>query len=137
MLNECRGFVIEHKGIFEKAIIAYAAILPEPTRDNCTNPNTHILLDAMEKFLEYDTNDSKRKLYKAAWKIGISEVEHDPSYADRGGWLIEFLANSDYKPRSQGHPNRLWKEPEPYGGGYLIKDKTLLKFKGRFKILEG
>ena len=123
--------------ILEKAIIAYASILPEPTKENCIYPNTHILLDIRDEYFKYADNPTKDKLERAVWKIFITEYEHDHYYGDRISFGIEKAANSEWKPRSVGHPVLYWNEPEPYGGGYLIKDETLKKYARRFKNLGG
>lgn len=135
MLREARQFVIEHKGIFMKAIVAFADILPEPTKENTVRHNTHVLIDLRDKFLRYDTIANRTKLYEAAWKIFIAEYEHDADETYRFDWLVEELANSDWETRPIGHPATNWQEPDPYGGGYLIKDDTLLKHKRRFNLL--
>ncbi len=137
MLKENRGFVIAKKLIFETAIIAYALIIPDFTHENVTRPNSHILVDARDEFFEHYDNPHKLKLLKAAWKILISECEHDNHYQWLFEWLVEYLVNHDFKPRPAGHPIKHWKEPEPYGGGYLIKDETLKKYARRFKNLGG
>ena len=116
-----RDFIIRHKGIFEKAIIAYAKILPEPTKDNILHPNTQKLLDMRDKFFLYEDNRGKEKLFGAGFKILIAEYEHDPYYHYRFDWLLEEIVNSGWKPRPMGYPNKFWREPEPYGGGYLVK----------------
>jgi len=112
-----RGFVIEHKGVFEKAIIAYALILPEPTKENTLEPNCHILLDIRDRFRERNT--VKPALFEAAWKALICEYEHDPCYRNRLDWLLEELVESvldgEWKPRPTNHPSGGWKEPHPYG----------------------
>lgn len=127
MLREARGYIITHKAIFMKAIIAFARILPEFTREDCDRPNTAILLDIRDKFFKYDTIESRRPLYEAAWKILIAEYEHDGDETFRLDWLVEEIANSEWQPRPMGHPVTCWQEPDPYGGGFLIKDETLGK----------
>ena len=116
ILQEARQFVIEHKGVFEKSIIAYASAFPEPTIENTTNHNTHILITLKDKFLEYEDNPNRKKLFEAAWKIFIIEYEHDPYYRARFDFIIEEIIKSDWMPRRLGHPVSHWREPEPYGG---------------------
>ena len=139
MLKTARQYVIKHKDIFMKAITAYASILPEVTRENTELPNTHILIDKRDKFFTHERNIGRKPLMEAVWKVLLSEYEHDIYYRNRFDWLLEELANSGWKPRSCDHPtNEHWTEPEPYGGGYLIKDETLKQpiFKRRMRILE-
>ena len=137
MLKENRQYVIESiKNPLHAAIILYGMKYLEPTRENCKNPNSHILLDAQDKLFEYYTNKRNFALFRAVFRILIGEYEHDNHYQWILDWMLEFLVNSDWRPRPCGHPSKSWIEPEPYGGGYLIKDDTLRKFKRRFKILE-
>jgi len=120
-----------------KAIILLANRYEEPTHENVLHPNSHILLDIRDKFLEYETNPSRRELFCAVFRVVIHKNE-DPYYGRRLDWLIEMIANSDWVTRPCDYPNEYWNEPEPYGGGYLIKDDTLEQpiFKKRLKILE-
>ncbi len=131
MLQSMRGFVIEHKGIFEKAIIAYANILPEPTKENTLEPNSHILIDKEEGFFKYYNNSSKTPLFKALWKVGICEYEHDPHYRHIGDWFVEELVESvlegKWKPRPNRHPSGGWNEPHPYGEYVNRSFKNLIK----------
>ena len=122
MLIHIRDFVIKHKGIFEKAIIAYAKALPEPTKEMgrdgyCLEPTSHVLLDFREKFRSYYANPTKQALFEAGWKIAIDENEHDPHYRDIVfGWLVEELVEAvldgRWPPRRSGHPSSSWKEPQ-------------------------
>lgn len=127
-LGRARKFVIDHKSIFEKAIIAYAAILPEYTRENCNDPNTKILFDVEDKFWEFYSNPGKEKLFKAGWKIAKFENEHDPHYRDIVfGWLVEEIVEAvvdgEWTPRPVGHPSGFWKEPRIPGVGNYGKYK--------------
>ncbi len=115
ILKGARQFVIEHKGIFQKAIIAFASVFPEPTIENTTHPNTHILIGTKGKFLEYEDNPGRKALFEAAWKIFIAEYEHDPYYRYRFDWILEQILESDWSPRPLGHPVNCWKEPERDG----------------------
>ena len=122
MLVTMRAFVIKHKAIFRLAVIAYAKILLEPTKDNTLEPNSHILLDIRDKFFEHYTLPDRRTLFESAWKIFICEYEHDPHYRHIGDWLIEELVESvmsgEWKPRPIGEPSGWWKEPRYSEGNY-------------------
>ena len=87
MLSLKRRFVIKYKGIFMKAIIAFAHTLPEPTKERTRLPNTHI---------------------RAAWKILIDEYEHDGDVSDLLNWVIGEIKESDWKPRLKS-PKNSWK----------------------------
>ena len=131
-----RQFIIEHKGMFEKAIIAYANCLPEVTRRNTIHPNTHLLLDFEERFFGYYTNPQRVPLWRAVFKIAEAEYEHDPEKKYLIDVIFEWVANSNWIPRPLGHPRETWCEPEPYGGGHLIKNKKLGELKGRMDRME-
>ena len=131
-----RDLIIKYKGIFTKALIWFAKRLPEPTRENVIRPNSKVLLDMRDEFFKCEDNGGRHELFEAIWKIFIVEYEHDIYYSNRIDWLVEQAVNRGWHPRPCGHPNTCWKEEEPYGGGYLIKDETLLANRKRFKILE-
>lgn len=144
MLREMRGYVITKiKAPLQKALVLIGKRYPEPTRENTHLPNTHILLDLRDKFKKYEDNPyysptrkGRQELFDAIWKIFIDEYEHDIYYRTRIDWIIEEIVNSEWKPRDMGYPNQCWNEPHPYGGGYLIKDETLLNLARRFEKLE-
>ncbi len=137
-LSKARAFVIGHKAIFEKAIIAFAAILPDYTRENCNEVNTKILFDIEDKFWRFYNLPTRTALFKAAWKIAKFENEHDPHYRDIiFGWaveeLVEAVIDGRWKPRPIGHPSGFWNEPRVEGagdhGGY--KGRRFARFIGR------
>ena len=114
--GKMRGFVIKHKGVFMKAIIAFAKILEEPTKENTTRHNTHILIDIRDKYFKLDNLPARKELMKAIWKIGIVEYEHDGHYSFRGDWVLEEIHKSDWKQRPIWQPSReSWNEPLPEG----------------------
>lgn len=130
-LQTKRAFVIEHKGIFQKAIIAFALILPEPTRENTLEPNSHILLGKWDKFFGYYSNSSKTRLFKSIRKITVFVYEHDPHYRHLIDWwleeILETLLDGEWKPRPTNHPSGGWKEPHPYGEYVNRSFKNLIK----------
>lgn len=134
--NVTRDFIIEHKGLFCKALIAFARVLPEPTKETTVRPNTHRLLDVKDEFFEHEDNPGREEVLRAIWKIGTVIYEHDIYYSNRVDWVVEKIANGNWVTRPCGHPNTHWNEPEPYGGGHLIKDETLIANEKRFKQLE-
>lgn len=104
-----RGFIIKHKAIFMKAIIAYAKILPEPTRENTFLSNIHTLMDIRDEFKRRVNIPSREELLDAVFKIGISEYAHDTVYQFFADWLIEELRKSDWVIPNRWD-NRFWKE---------------------------
>lgn len=109
MLSLKRTFIIKQKGIFQKAIIAYASSLPEPTKERTRLPNTHILIDTEEWFFNHYTNKGRKALLKAFWKIVIVENEHDGDMSDLLNAVLGKIKESDWKPRLK-HPKNWWKE---------------------------
>ena len=107
-----RDFVIKEKGIFVKAIIAYAKNIPEPTREDTFLSNIHILIDVRDEFVKHVNIPSRIELIEALFKIGISEYAHDTVYQFFIDWLINALRKSDWTM-----PNR-WESTywKPYVG---------------------
>lgn len=101
-----------------KAIKTLAQRYPDPTRDNCLQPNSQILFDIRDKFFEYEYNPEnpnyptrgREALFAAAFKILIAEYEHDPYYRYRFDWMLEQLMDSDWQPRKI-HKEHCWNEP--------------------------
>ena len=112
LLGSLRNYIIKKvkKPLMEK-IISLVSKYPEPTRENCLHPNTHILLDIKEKFFEHDTNKGRRAFFEATWKLFIAEYEHDAYYRFRIDWMLEQIAESDWQPRSM-FLLECWKEFE-------------------------
>jgi len=115
-----RDFVIDKvKKPLRKAIITLANRYPLPTRENCLNQNSHILLDKRDEFLSYEGNSSPSKLFAALFRIFIAEYEHDPYYRSRINWLIEELVeetlDGKWLPRGKDRPINHWDEPKPFG----------------------
>ena len=110
-----RNYVIDKiKKPLMEAIVTLVQKYPEPTRENCLHPNSHILLDIRDKFLEYENNPSRKPLFEAAFKLLIVEYEHDPYYRYRFDWFLEQIMESDWKPR-EIRDEQCWKEPEGDG----------------------
>ena len=96
-----------------KAITRLANMYPEPTRENCIQPNSKILFDIRDKFFEYEDNSGAREaMFKAAFKLLIAEYEHDPYYRFRIDWMLEEIEKSDWEPRPR-FPMPHWKEFGP------------------------
>ena len=133
MLKTARGFIIEHKMVFQMAIVAFAKVLPEPTLENTGWGNTPILLRIRDKFAHYHQNDGKKALMLAAWKIFINEMEHDPYYRSLFQWVLEEIVESimdgEWRPRNfaETPPQRFWAEPRPYGDYNGRKFKELIR----------
>jgi len=93
-----------------KAIVAAGKRYPSPTKENTVKPNTHKLIDIRDKFFEYERNEQRRELFKAAFNILIVEYEHDGYYTDRFNWIIEKIKELDWGDRGRRPISAFWKE---------------------------
>ncbi len=102
-----------------KAIVSLANRVPEPTRDNCLNPNCFLLFDIEDKFFGLEDNSGRKALFRAIFRIFIAEYEHDPYYRARINWffeeIVELTMNGKWAPRGMGRPIQCWKEEKPFG----------------------
>lgn len=133
--GKARKYIIDKvKKPLMKAIIILSKRYPEPTRENCLNPNSHLLLDIQDEFLEYEANSGRRELFKALFRIVIGEYEHDPYYRSRMNWIIEEIVerviDGLWLPRGENSPPTHWAEEKPYGLYQGRRFKKLIK--GRF-----
>ena len=131
MLKTARQLIIDQKGIFMVAVMAFAAILPEPSPENVEWKGGIVLLRIRDKFLKYII--FKRGFYEAVWKIAIDEMVHDPDHRAAIQFALEELfeatINGEWPAREVGWPGpRMWSEPRTesegnYGGfrGYTFK----------------
>lgn len=127
-----RNYVIDKiKKPMIKALTILAKRYPEPTRENCLNPNSLILFDIQDKFFQYEDNPGRRLLFKAIFKLLIIEYEHDPYYRSRLNWMIEEFVEATmdgrWLPRGKGRPISHWNEPKPFGLYEGRKFKSLIK----------
>jgi len=91
LTGKMRPVVIAAKAIFQKAIIAYASTVTEPTRENTRQPMVHRLLDARDRFFEESPNPPKKQMMEAAWKILIEECEHNDEYRPYWKLLVNII----------------------------------------------
>ena len=108
--DKMRLYVIEKvKKPLRLALVAIAKRYPEPTKENCTHPNTQILFDLWEKFKEHDrTSPARAAMFDAVFKIFICEYEHDPYYRSRFDWCLEFIKKTNWKKDPLGRPVIGW-----------------------------
>lgn len=69
---------------------------PEPTRENCEQPNTILLLDARDRFFECSINPFRNPLFRAIWRIFIVIYEHDKFYRERINWVVQWIFGSGW-----------------------------------------
>jgi hypothetical protein len=70
-----------------KAIITLSKRYPEPTREECRDHNTLILMDMRDEFLRHEDNSGRIELFKALFRMFIAEYAHDKYYKFRIDWL--------------------------------------------------
>ena len=99
-----------------KAGITLANRYPEPTVENLLHPNSKRLLAIRDKYMEYDTNERRKAVFGAAFRVLIAKYEHSAQYRYPIDWVIEEIIKSGWKRRPYGHPVQNWQEPKPYGG---------------------
>lgn len=112
-----REYVIRHvKDPLRKILIAIAKRLPEPTKVNTLQPNSHVLLDIRDEFFKHENNPAhpegkfpgREEMFWAAWKIFICEYDHDPYYKYRFDWVIEQIVKAreegTWTPLPEGRP---------------------------------
>ncbi len=115
LFGDMRQFIIEKfKKPALKVIILLSGRLPEPTKENTTHPNTHILLDIRDRFFELENNPGREALFRGAFKILICEYEHDPYYARRLDWMLEEMIKRGWTPRGQNPGGIWWREFHDY-----------------------
>ena len=100
-----------------KLITIWGNRYPEPIREELLQSNSWRLLEIRDKYLEYDTNQRRRTVFKVAFRILIAKYEHSPQYRYPIDFIIEMIMKSGWNPRPYGHPVTNWIEPKPYGGG--------------------
>ena len=93
-----RQYVIDMvKSPMIKLIIKVGNRYPEPTRENCTYPNSAILFDIWDEFRERDRSDKLRTaMFDTFFRILICEYEHDPYYRLRIDWCLMRIINSNW-----------------------------------------
>ena len=128
MLKEKREEIISMKALIIRYLIKLVDLLKvEPTKENTTNPNTHIWIDIWDEFDR--CNQVRPTLFHAIRKLFLAEHEHDPVYRDRisviGELFVEAVLDGKIKPRSLDHPYNYWRDdPNIRGKGYeFIKEK--------------
>ena len=112
LLKERRDFVIWMvKYPLQQAVQKAGKLIPEPTLENTFHPNSHKFIKIRDRFLEYEANFFRTKLFVAMFNILIGIYEHDVYYRDRIDWLIEVIKEVKFSPRMINHPARQhWRE---------------------------
>ena len=110
MLFYQRQFIVEKvKKPLLKAIVTLALRYPEPTKENTVFKNTHIRLEIRDEFLKYFSNEGRKPLLEAAFRILIDECEHDGFYEFIHDEYITELLKRGWTPTRRGFPMyRYW-----------------------------
>ena len=89
-------YVVEKvKKPFMKAIILLSRRFAEPTHENCTQPNSHILLDIKENISNSMRMDEIRtKMILAIFRVLIDVYDHDPVYRYIINRLVRMLVSA-------------------------------------------
>ncbi len=107
LLRDEREYVISRiKKPIMKALIILSDRIPEPTKENCVHPNSHILLDIWDEFFSRETNSTRKPLFEAIRRIMVSEYETDPYYRERMDWFLKQIIKSDWKIERE--PQSFW-----------------------------
>ncbi len=133
------------KAPLNKAIISaaskFANQFGDVTKLNTCSPTTHSLIDIRDKFLSYDSNGGRRKLFEAIINLGIAVFENSNYYRFRFDWAVEEIVKSILEGKWESRPlNAMekfcWSEPEPNGGEYSIVYK-MIQHKDEIKRILG
>src|SRR3990167_1671985 len=104
-----------------KIIVILSKIYPEPV--DIWHPNARILFRTLNKYMEYEQNNGRKKLIEAALRIGLDEYQRHTFYRFRGDWFV-YEIKDDWLPRSV-KPMSLWSEPRQVYEGTLYPTEAL------------
>jgi len=116
MLNEHGPHFAWFKENLVLRIIKQMDKYPKATKEWCTKPNSHILLDILDKYLTWEQNKTMKKVIGIILNAVICEHQHDEPYESR----LEFLADElfraflrgEWQGRAGNTPCRSnWSEP--------------------------
>lgn len=84
--------------------------LPEPTKENTIQPNSHILIDIRDEFLdrlEGDVLKSRSKPLRAIFNLFITIYEYDEPYRQLIDWIVSELRLAGWL--SSKPDRKIWK----------------------------
>jgi len=124
------------KGSWIKNLIALITAVnlikkyPELDRKNIGNKNTLAFLDIAEKFNKYHNNGNRQPLFDHFYHLAFGTTAHDKYYGSIADWWIEeiikAILDGKIDPRPEGWLKpQWWKEPQPYGGEYIVIHKMI------------
>lgn len=93
-----------------KAITILASRYPEPTMDNLLHPNSKRLLEMRNDYLLHDTNDHRKAIVQAVFRVVICKYEHSPNYRDVMDYLVLLLFGSGWKQLNPSRQMSQWRK---------------------------
>uniref|UniRef100_A0A6M3LIU3 Uncharacterized protein n=1 Tax=viral metagenome TaxID=1070528 RepID=A0A6M3LIU3_9ZZZZ len=89
---------------------------PEPTRENCKNPDSIVMLDTFEEFFKWERNEYRDPFFKLVRRIVVGTLEHCDYDSQRISWFLMKLTNAYMEGRWKPHlpctPFICWNDPE-------------------------
>ncbi len=120
------GYLGSILGIFN--IIRFCMKHPEPTKENCTNPDSWVLLDIWDEFFELENNPGRNPLFRAMRRLSVAILESIDYYSERMTWFLMKLSTAyidgKWKPNLPCCPFSCWKDPATIEAG----DKAIEDF---------
>ena len=96
-------------------IIRFCMKHPEPTKENCTNPDSWVLLDIWDEFFELEDNLWRNPLFRAMRRLSVAILESIDYYSQRMTWFLMKLAKAyadgRWQPNLPCCPYSHWKDP--------------------------
>lgn len=110
-----REFYIKVQDRVFSQLMKLAGKYPEPERHLVRKPNSHVWLDILEEYLEYEKNPRIKKIVNAVKRIFIAKIESSNRYWERVEFLVELIAkkynDGSFKKRKPHTPFNEWSEP--------------------------
>jgi len=110
-----RDYFMNHvKKPLRLGLIEIGKRFPVPERNDCTRPNTPVLLAIREEFFNHHHNNNggngRDDMFDAAFRVLICVYESDPYYSQLFDWFIKQIIDSDWKFKNPHPMMRTWKE---------------------------
>lgn len=103
------------------------ASLPEPTKENTQNPQSHILIDVRDDFFKHFNCRAYEGIFRAAINYIIAKYDYDSFYEGCGNWWIGEMFRRGYKLPGQNRPSSvLWHVLVPTTRKLLTAEITTL-----------
>ena len=65
--------------------------IPEPTRANTYQENSHVLCDIRDEFFRHEKNKGREYIFRAIFNFFIVMYDFDQYYRDRIDWMFEKI----------------------------------------------